>query len=93
MDAFRRFGTKSVLVIREGTASSPGTEATVEAHVQASKAFFAVDAPVFQGDVIEVADPRGGRARYRVRDVKVLDTGPAHMQHLEVDIAALAPDR
>lgn len=51
------FPQQDVVVVH--LAGEPGeTRQTVRSHVQASKAFFDVDAPVFEGDEIELSDPR-----------------------------------
>lgn len=59
---FKTFGTKQVKVSRGG-ADSESEPTALEAHVQATKAYFAVDAPVYEGDLIEVPDPRGGTSQ------------------------------
>jgi len=58
----------------------------VEAHVQAENAFFDVDTPLFEGDIVEVADPRRpeGVERRVVAQGKVNNFGPTEMQHITV---------
>lgn len=85
--AFRRFGVKVVRVLDPDSSDSGRT---LEAHVQSTRAYFAVDAPVFTGAVIEVPDPRGGYARYSVDDVLVHDYGPPDLRHLEARLVELA---
>lgn len=54
---------------------------TVQGEVQPEMGFFAAGAPIYEGDVIEVPDPRGGTMSYRVASVKIYDRGPlAHME-------------
>ena len=90
---FRRFGTKQVRVIPKGDGPARIEPISLEGHVQSSKAFFAVDAPVYMGDVLEIPDPRGGDARYEVSAVKVHDYGPLDMRHIEAHITPLAQKR
>jgi len=56
---------------------------TVEAHIQPEADFFAVDTPVYEGDVVEIPDPRGGTDRRSVAAVKVNDFGSESMRHIE----------
>lgn len=67
----------------------------MEAHVQAEKGFFDVDTPIFEGDVVEVADPRRpeGVERRLAAKVKVNNFGPADMQHISVTWGRAAPPR
>lgn len=89
---FRTLGSKRVTVIRnEGTESEQRLE--LEAHVQPGKAFFAVDAQVYEGDVLEIPDPRGDSVRRVVQRVDVLDQGPRDMRHIEVVLGAAGPLR
>lgn len=56
---------------------------TVEAHIQPEAGFFAVETPVYEGDVVEIPDPRGGTDRRSVAAVKVNDFGSESMRHIE----------
>jgi uncharacterized protein (TIGR02391 family) len=79
----RRAGTKQVVVVHaEGTDSEQRFE--IEAQVQAESGFFSVEAPVYDGDIVLVPDPRGGIDRKVAAEVKVNDYGPDHMRHTEV---------
>ncbi len=55
---FRTFGITKVTVVHD-----PGTEdeerSETEAHIQAKARFFAIDTPIYEGDVVEFLDPRG----------------------------------
>jgi len=78
-------GTQMVKIIRnEGGEDEEVVE--VEAHVQAENAFFDVDTPLFEGDIVEVADPRRpeGVERRVVAQGKVNNFGPTEMQHITV---------
>jgi hypothetical protein len=70
----REFGTQRVVVINK-----PGTPDEVrydlEAQVQSKKAFFDVDAPVYKGDQMELADPRGGTRTVWITDVDISQAG------------------
>lgn len=92
---FRTFGVTSVIVIHNfGTEDEERFE--TEAHVQAKTAFFAVDTPIYEGDVVEFQDPRGGLARKVVAGVDVNNpTGTAFrgMEHIHVTWRANPPPR
>jgi hypothetical protein len=89
---FRSFGSKRVKVIRnEGTDSEESLE--LEAHVQPTKAFFAVDAPVYEGDVLEIPDPRGATTRRVIQRVDVFDQGSREMQHIEAALGTAGAPR
>ena len=76
-------GSKRVEVIHgEGTAEEQ--RLSVEAHIQPKAGFFAIDTPVYEGDVVEVPDPRGGTERRSVAAVKIHDLGSETMRHIEV---------
>lgn len=92
---FRTFGTTMVTIVH-----SPGTEDEqrfdVEAHIQAKTGFFAVDTPIYEGDVVEFPDPRGGTARKVAAAVDVNNpTGPSFrgMEHIHVTWGAAPPSR
>ena len=76
-------GSKRVEIIHcEGTPDE--SRLTVEAHVQPEAGFFAVDTPIYEGDVVEIRDPRGGTDRRFAAAVKVNDFGSESMRHIEV---------
>jgi uncharacterized protein (TIGR02391 family) len=58
----------------------------VDAQIQGEKGFFDVDTPIFEGDLVEVADPRRpeGVERRLAAKVKLNNFGPADMQHITV---------
>jgi uncharacterized protein (TIGR02391 family) len=79
----RQLGVKNVTVIQaEGTENEQRID--VEAHIQPESGFFPVDTPIFEGDVVEFDDARGGRTRKSVRTVNVYDVGSRAVQHTEV---------
>lgn len=79
-----RAGAKKVVIVHhEGTDSEERRE--VEAHIQADSGFFAVETPIYDGDVVLISDPRGGTDRRLAAKVKVNDYGPSRMQHTEVE--------
>lgn len=69
---------------------SPGAEdeeiVEVDAQIQGEKGLFDLDTPIFEGDLVEVADPRRpeGVERRLAAKVKVNNFGPADMQHIAV---------
>lgn len=80
---FMSMGSKRVEIIRcEGTTDE--SRLTVEAHVQSEAGLFALDTPIYEGDVVEIPDPRGVIDRRFVTTVKVHDVGPESMRHIEV---------
>lgn len=93
----RRHGTKKVVIIRhEGTEDEVRTE--VEAMIQAESGFFDVTTPVYEGDVVEIPDPRGGIDRRLAAEVHVNDYGSKQLHHTQVKwgkapVARTAPVR
>lgn len=92
---FRNFGITRVTVIHNaGTEDEERFE--TEAHIQAKTAFFAVDTPIYEGDVVEFPDPRGGPARKVAASVDVNNpTGSSFrgMEHIHVTWGAAPPAR
>jgi uncharacterized protein (TIGR02391 family) len=92
---FRTFGITRVTVIHNaGTEDEERFE--TEAHIQAKTAFFAVDTPIYEGDVVEFPDPRGGAARRVAASVDVNNpTGSSFrgMEHILVTWGAAPPAR
>ncbi len=90
---FQTFGTTTVTIVHHpGTAEEERFEA--EAHVQAKTAYFAVDTPIYEGDVVEFPDPRGGMARKVAASVDVNNpTGSAFrgMEHIRVTWGSAPP--
>lgn len=86
----RRAGAKQVVVIRaEGTDEEVRTE--VEAHIQPEGGYFAIDTPIYEGDIVEYADPRGGTTRKTAGSVKVYDVGSPPMHHTHVKWGTAPP--
>lgn len=92
---FRTFGTTKVTVV-----NNPGTEDEhrfeTEAHVQAKTGFFAVDTPIYEGDIVEFHDPRGGTTRKVAATVDVNNpTGPSFrgVEHIHVTWGSAPPAR
>lgn len=83
---FQTFGSEQVTVVHNpGTDDESRTD--VEAHIQPQAGFFAVDTPIYEGDVVELDDPRGGRDRRLVREVRINNPRGAAfngMEHIEV---------
>jgi hypothetical protein len=71
-------GSEQVEIIHcEGTPEE--SRLTVEAHVQAEVGFFAVDTPIYEGDVVEIPDRRGGTDRRFAAAVSLHDIGSESM--------------
>jgi hypothetical protein len=78
----RQLGEIVRIIHAEGTSDESVVEAV--AHIQPKKGFFEVDAPVYEGDIVEVHEPRqgrDGRERRLVRDVAVLSNAPRGSSH------------
>ncbi len=90
----REFSPKNVTVIR-GEGSGDEERFEVEAVIQATTGFFAVDTPIYEGDIIEYDDPRGGRSRKMAAKVDVNDAGPtmAEVNHIAVTWGTAPPPR
>ncbi len=91
----QRVGAEPVTIIH-AEGSEQETRIEVEAHIQPEMGFFEVDAPVYEGDVVLVPDPRGGGGGVERRlagTVNVYNVGPAHMRHTEVTWAKAPPER
>ncbi len=80
----RQLGVNQVVVVRnEGSDAEARFE--VEAHIQHETGFFPVETPIYEGDIVEFPDPRGGTTRKTVAAVKVYDVGSPSLQHTEVE--------
>lgn len=78
---FRTFGHEPVEVIHaEGTSEEK--RFTVDAHIQPDAGFVAVDAPIYEGDIIEIKDPRGSIDRRLVSEVRIYDAKGSGFQDL-----------
>ena len=75
-------GTHEVTIIHnEGEHDERRT--TALCNVQRAKGFFEVDTAVYEGDIVELPDPRGGSRRLIVREVEIADDGHARaLSHL-----------
>lgn len=92
---FRDLGITSVTVIHNADAEDE-KRFEVEAHIQAKAAFFAVDTPIYEGDLVEYPDPRGGLARKVAASVDVNNPAGASfrgMEHIHVTWGAAPPAR
>jgi len=69
-DLIRRAGVTTVTITNyPGTADESRYDA--EAQLQATSGYFAIETPIYEGDIIDVPDPRGGTARYVAAEVKI----------------------
>ena len=62
----RSFGTQDVTIVHD--EGGPQEKRTItEAHIQAKTGFFEIDAPIYNGDIVEVGeDPRDGSVDRRL---------------------------
>lgn len=92
---FRTFGHETVEVVHaENTADEK--RFSVEAHVQPDSGFVSVDAPIYEGDIVEIKDPRGGVQRKLVSEVKIYDPKGASfrsMRYTELKWGKASPAR
>lgn len=72
---------KPVTLVRN-PGSPTEQKLAVQGNVQPDKGFFPANTPIYEGDVIELPDPRGGTQRLTVAHVKVYSAGNA-LDHLE----------
>jgi uncharacterized protein (TIGR02391 family) len=69
-DLIRRAGVTTVTITNyPGTADESRHDA--EAQLQAASGYFAIETPIYEGDIVDVPDPRGGTARYLAAEVKI----------------------
>lgn len=90
---FKTFGVTNVTVINNPAAADERRFET-EAHIQAKAGFFAVNTPIYEGDVVEFSDPRGGTTRKVAASVDVNNpTGPSFRgtEHIHVTWGAAPP--
>lgn len=88
------FGTQTVKIIHNADRDDEEV-LEVEGHIQGEKGFFDVDTPVFEGDLVEVADPRRpqGVERRLAARVEVNNFGPDDLQHVSVTWGQAPPPR
>lgn len=79
---FHTFGLETVTIVR-----NPGTEdeirLEVQAHIQSKIGVFAVETPIYEGDIVEIADPRGGIDRRLAAEVRVNNPQGASFRGME----------
>jgi uncharacterized protein (TIGR02391 family) len=86
---YRQMGTQIVVIIQnESTQDEKRFEA--ECFVQADKGTFELETPIYEGDIVEMDDPRGGRQRRFAREVKQYTRMP---QRTRVTWGSAAPAR
>lgn len=92
-NVWKQFGTETVVIIHDhGTEREQRHD--VEAHVQGQLAVFAVDAPVFEGDRLEMTDPRGGMRVMWVTQVEIFKTPRSpSMNHIEARLGSHPPEQ
>lgn len=56
----------------------------VEGHIQPESGFFEVDTPIYEGDLVEVKDPRGGTRTLYAAAVNQFQGGSSMINHTEV---------
>lgn len=79
----RSHGTKTVVVIQnEGTEDEVRTK--TEAMIQAESGFFDITTPIYEGDIVEIPDPRGGIDRRLASEVHINDYGSKALHHTQV---------
>lgn len=89
----RDFGTQQVTVIHQKEDGGEERHA-LEAQVQAKKAFFDIDSPVYEDDQMELDDPRGGIRAVWITDLKLNQAGgqlPSYMSHIAATFSDQKP--
>lgn len=76
------FGTDDVVLIHDAGLASE-TRIIVEAHIQPELGFFELDTPIYEGDLVEVDDSRGGKRTLYVAVVNMYKTS-SNLKHTEV---------
>jgi class 3 adenylate cyclase len=80
----RTLGAQEVTIVHaEGTAQEQRHQ--LDAIIQADSGFFDIDAPVYEGDIVEASDPRGGTRRLLVRklDINQAPSNAKNMSHIQ----------
>ncbi len=70
----QNFGTQMVRVIHP-VDGSDDEQSELEAQVQSDAAYFDVDAPVYEGDRLELIDPRGGTRKVWITSLEINQAG------------------
>ena len=83
MGIFDHFKPQAVVVVRSpGTADEERVD--TRAIVTPEMITFEVTEKVYEGDLIEVADPRGGVIRHRVKKIDILQSPfNSNLDHIE----------
>lgn len=88
------FPSQNVVIVHE---EDSGNEVRTDArgNIQDRKGYFDVSTPIYEGDVVELPDPRGGVRRLLVSSVAINDQGPsfADVNHIEVTWGKPPPAR
>lgn len=90
----RAFPQQDVVIVHApGTLDEKRTPSRVQA--QAASGFFDIDTPVYEGDVVELDDPRGGTRRMFVTKIDINDVrgrgGFRGMSHIQAHWTEGAP--
>jgi uncharacterized protein (TIGR02391 family) len=87
------FGTDQIVIIHhEGQEDE--TRREVEAHIQSKTGSFEVDTPIYEGDIVELDDPRGGRERRLAAQVDINRVrGHEDMSRIKVTWGKAGPPR
>ena len=75
MDSFGRGFPRQVATIIPGPSGPSRSHSEVQAMIQGSAGFFDVDTQIYEGDIVELDDPRGGRRQHRVESIEINDGG------------------
>jgi hypothetical protein len=89
----RSFGTDEITVVHQ-SGQDDEKRIEIEAHVQATHAFFEVDAPVYEGDELLLPDPRGGTRTVYVTKVEINKAGggmSSSLSHIDATFSDRAP--
>jgi uncharacterized protein (TIGR02391 family) len=88
----RDFGISKVVIIHD-VGGPDERRVEVDAHIQPKMGFFEIEAPIYEGDVVELDDPRGGKERRTAARVDIASNAPDGMAHTEVTWGKSTPTR
>lgn len=77
-------GDQQTVTIVRAPGTADETRAEARALIQADHGYFDVATQIYEGDIVEVVDPRGGSDARRVSQVKVNNMGSTAMHHIAV---------
>jgi len=81
---------RMALVLVKNPETPDESRLDVRGNIVGNKGYFPVDIPIYVGDFVERADPRGDVVKQRVTRVTVWDAGSPAVNHIEARLSDLA---